>query len=824
MKIDSLTIRGFRGFNQSQTIKLHPNLNIIYGHNSYGKTSITEAVEWLLYGETSKVAWGESKDEYKGSYRNCHIKDEISTSVEICFITDHGNSNYKSELMDNDNYVRYIDGKQVTEWPIDYELANISKPFIMQHALKYLLLVNPDARFKGFAQLLGLDELGNMQSDFVSVCTKPTVAIPHDVSTFLATINSIESRLATRPDLKHIYDLYKKGKNSFTSFTNDVFNECKNRVPIDTPDESVIPSLLKIHDDSIQKFYSGSITLTPYSSEDIAGNMADVDYFIKFTSEDLVTKYCELITLKTQDFLVQQIDFYQLGLELLRNRPTECPFCGRELDNVTNEHIKTKHQEIVNQSEHSGGLLSQKQEINLALTELKQRLDKCQQRHISRINTFLLINDSFEKLSKILLPKYEAQVTSIRNALNQLQKAKENLTQQYNSVCAALTTIHISIHQSKEDVSLIKDIGVKLIAYSKLVSTTITSINTFISPMADANAILKHELDSIAGTEDISLLVELYEKNRDIKKAFDIEFILEDLKELRKKVDQYVGIKMLDAVMNDMTKDVMDWYSQIRTSGDPDVHFSGFDMERTKKGEIKSRRVQIKASSYGKELVSAVSSLSESKLNALGLCLSIATNLKSNSPFNFIFIDDPIQSWDEEHEVQFIEVLHSLIDQGKQIILLSHNKKWLNSVREGCHSINGFYYEITSYNKDGPNIVLKAWCDWRQRLDDVNAILNNNSADSIILQTAEGEIRLIVAELTSMIYFKNKKIHKDANNLNASKVRTCLIECGIPLSVIDRIGQTFNTTDDAHHVTDIASHRARIRCYHSYAHELSSYL
>ena len=138
-----------------------------------------------------------------------------------------------------------------------------------------------------------------------------------------------------------------------------------------------------------------------------------------------------------------------------------------------------------------------------------------------------------------------------------------------------------------------------------------------------------------------------------------------------------------------MTSEVMSWYEQIRTTGDPDVHFDGFDIERTKTGELKARRVSIKARSYGKDLPSAVSSLSESKLNALGLCVSVASNLKGESPFNFIIIDDPIQSWDAEHETQFIGVVRKLVERGKQVILMSHNKGWIEKVCQGCRTING---------------------------------------------------------------------------------------------------------------------------------------
>ncbi len=824
MKIKSLTIRGFRGFSKEQSIDLHPTLTIIYGPNSYGKTSVTEAVEWLLYGRTSKVDRGESKEEYKGSYRNCHIDSATSTVVKVCFSRDDKLTVFESELVDDEGMNKSVDGLAVEQWPIDADLSVVSKPFIMQHALKYLLLVGPDQRFRGFAQLLGLDELGNVQSDFVSLCTKPESSIPSDVSLFRTRVASIENRLSLRPALKEVYSLYKKGKDSLPSLTTCIWKECTNRVPEGTPRESVLANLLRIRDEAVKKVFPGRITLAPFSADDKTSDSADLQYFVKFASEDLITKYCELVALTTRDTIIKQAEFYNLGVELLKQQPSECPFCGQKLTTTVTAHINNQHKELKEQGERSSSLLNQRQEINDMLSDLKRRLEKCQQRHMSRLVTFLSISTSMTELAKILSPKHEPYIQSVRDAIVQLQKVKNNLDRDYLNVSKALTAVQLSVQQSKEDVTIMKDLGQNLVTYSSQVASSVPVISAFVSPMSDANEILRHELDSAAGTEDIGVLIDLIEKQKEIEKYLEVESILAGLKELRKSVDQYVGSKMLDAVSNEMTADVMGWYDQIRTTGDPDVHFSGFDMDRTKKGEIKSRRVQIKASSYGKDLVSAVSSLSESKLNALGLCLSIATNLKPGCPFGFLFIDDPIQSWDDEHEIQFIDVIRKLVDKGKQVILLSHNKGWLDQVRAGCRSLNGFFYEITSYTKNGPNIAQKPWCSWRQRLDEVDAILKDATADSVRLQHAEEEIRLVVTDLTSALYLNKKGVHKDPNKLNSASVRKSLVECGIPTELTDHISQTFETTDDAHHVTDYVAQRERIRRYYNWAHELAKYV
>lgn len=461
-------------------------------------------------------------------------------------------------------------------------------------------------------------------------------------------------------------------------------------MPEGVTDESVLPNLLRIREEAVKKVFSGSITLTPYTAEDKSSDVADLEYFIKFASEDFTKEYSELIGLTTSETVIKQAELYRIGIEFLKQKPAECPFCRQRLTSTAAEHISKTHQHLKAQSDRYSRLLSQKQVVTEKLSDLRQRLDKCQQRHMSRLTTFLSIKNSLGELAKILLPKYESHMQFIRTAIVQLQKLKEESEQRYADVHKAFEAAQLSVQQSKEEVRIMKDLGQCLVLYSAQIRSAASLISTWVSPMSDANEILKHELDLVAGTEDTSVLIDLVEKQKEIKKAFDIEAILARLKELRKTVDQYVGSKMLDAVTNEMTGDVMNWYDQIRTTGDPDVHFSGFDMDRTKKGDIRSRHVQIKASSYGKDLVSAVSSLSESKLNALGICLSIATNLKPGCPFGFIFIDDPIQSLDQEHEAQFVGVLRKLVDNGKQVILLSHNKSWLDQVRTGCRSLNGF--------------------------------------------------------------------------------------------------------------------------------------
>lgn len=821
MKIKNVAIQGFRGFNEERTIDFHDRLTLIYGPNSYGKSSISEAFEWLLYGVTSKVEKADSKEEYKGSYRNRHLPESLTPFVKVTFVEDRNEMEFRGELGEGETIARFVDGREVESWPLVQDLSKVPKPFVLQHALQYLLFTGPDERFQGFARLLGLKELEQIQRHVVSLCTKPDPHIPVQVEQVRKEISALEARLASQSSLTAIEKAFKKGEPGLAEVYETIASECRRRVPPETQEESVLPQLLKIREDAVAKIFKGSIALSDYSEEERQANAEDEKLFFHHINDTFVKKYTDLIALAAVQHILDRAQFFDLGVKLLEEAPGICPFCGESIDGVLMKHIQDKHENLVREKEDSEVLEKQRTEIINSLAELKQRFGMYQRRHVDKTTSLLAIKPSMEQLKAVLVPKHQVHFTAVEATISELATAKEKLETSYGRVLEALGEGEASVAESKEDAALMRTFGEALVEHIHNAHSCIQVISGKASAMSEAEHILKHELDALAGTEDISVLIDLCECWCDIKKKFEIEGTLKSLKHLRKIVDQYVANKVLDAISGELTSEVMDWYGQVKTTGDPNVHFAGFDIERTKKGSLKARRIQIKAKSYGEHLVSAVSSLSESKLNALGLCVSIATNLKGRTPFEFLIIDDPIQSWDAEHEIQFIEVIRRLVEKGKQVILLSHNRNWLDQVRSGCRTLNGRFYEITGYTKAGPHIKELPWIYWKARLDEINAIVKDPHATSVRLQQAEEEIRITIAQITSELYFKKKGVAKSPHNLNSTKVRKLLLECSVESGLVDRIIQTFETTDDAHHApVDYAAHRQRIQRYHAWVHEL----
>jgi len=823
MRIKRMTCQGFRGFNDPRVIEFDDALTVIYGPNSYGKTSMSEGLEWLLYGVTSKLESADSKEEYRGSLRNRHFPPGATAFVEAVFVGEGGEEmTLRGELAENDAIKRVVNGHQVDEWPVHCDISSAPRPFILQHALKSLLLAKPIERFERFAGLLGLDELQAFRKNVVSLCTKPS--IPSDVDQVRTEVSALKARCDSLPSLKAVARSFASSTGGLSEMYEAINLEASERVAAGTDPQLVLPELGRTRGEAVAKVFEGSVALKVMSEDEEEANAADEAALVKCTADSFVESYCKLVALETIQHLLQRAQFFELGVELLPLTPAECPFCGQAIDGPVTDHIHAEHEELLRQRDDSAALLALRAQVGSQLDDLVKRLDAYHLRNADKAAALLAVEAHLEKLESILLPGHPADFDAIQDSLVELGGARSRIDRLRGSVSQAVADVQSSVGKCAVDAKLVKVLGERLLEYVAETRSYREAISARAPVMSDAQEILDRELDALVGTEDISVLIDLIEARRKVEKALRVEDILSSLRQLRVAVDQFVAREVVDRI-SEVGTEVMEWYGRIKTTGDPDVHFSGFGVPTTAQGQYKSGRIDIKATSYGADLVSAVSCLSESKLNALGLCLCIATNTQGHSPLEFLIIDDPIQSWDDEHETQFIEVVRALVSQGTQVVIMSHKLNWLHQLRLGCREFNGRFWEITGYTRSGPRFGEVPWATWQHRLQEVDAILRNHSASVVRVQQAEEEIRIAVGQITSELYLKVKRATKSPHDLNGAKARKMLVECGVDSGLVDRVCQTFGTTDDAHHAPrQYEPNRQRIRQYHSYCWELAKLL
>jgi len=720
MKLKEITLQGFRGFNEARTIPINDRLTLVSAPNSHGKTSVSEGFEWLLYGTTSKVETADSKDEYRGAYRNIHLREPAAPTVSVVLEDAAKSFELQATLSGSDAVLR-VNGKVVPEWPFAAELGRAPKPFILQHALKDLLLAAPVERFTRFAALLGFDELTQVHKDLMAFCTKPP--LPASARTFMADIDSLLVKVDSEPELAAIVKSIKKGLAQLPTTRSLIERHAQKLVGIKTSNPDLLPALMKKRDEAVAGVFQGSVAVSAFTGEELIGIDEDETALLALVSSGATPLFTRVLVEVAQHKILQEAQFYGLGIDLLQRDKSVCPFCKRSLNEAEADHIHIEHANAVARKQDANALEKSQADLDVLLADLGQRVGDYFKRICSRFKALLEVRDRMEQLRVLLSGENEPHVVAIDEAIKKLDAKRSAFVAVGIELRAAIQNAQAAARQPISDLVALETLGAALARYIAQGRDVRTVLGDRAGALETAQKALNEQLTKAAGTRAIGLLIELLEKEAKIEKRMRMTALIEDLKQLKTSVDKFVTQVMLAAVSGEMADEVMGWYKKIRTVGDPDVHFAGFDMKKTPQGG----RVQIKASSYGKDLVSAVSSLSESKLNALGLCISIAVNLKEQSPFEFLIIDDPIQSWDKDHELQFVSVIRELVERGKQIVLLSHNNEWIKQVRTGCADLNGTYYEITGYLESGPPIKILPWVEPKQRLHTIRAIAEDQS-------------------------------------------------------------------------------------------------
>lgn len=803
MKLKQLTVAGFRGFNTERTIDFHDKLTVVGAANSHGKTSISEALEFLIYGATSKVEKADSKDEYKDSYRNRHFSPQDAAYIHAVFV-DAGNMEKKLRVeLDADGTIRrFVDGKSVETWPFQTTLLTAARPFVLQHALKYLLLVPPSDRFQGFANLLGLNDLDGAFQAIVSLCTKPNASLPPEGQRLLNELDSLEAQIKTVAELKKVATNINKG----TEGLDEAYLLIEKRADallggVIKPEERH-QKLIEARKVAAAKIYSGEVAIQILTEADVKKLNSDYTTLSTGVNAAFLEDYGRLCVQGVTARLQTEAKLLNLGVELLTDNPNSCPLCAQLLNDALRRGIHERYASAKGEIERSAAREECGSRVTRTLLDLKKALNEYTELSESQISNLVVSMqpENAQKVSELLGGPSTPGSVTVRVAAESVGAAMESLRTEAVKVNEAILMCESRSREKNHNLTDTEALGKTILSYVTKANELVMQISSVQPGLTGPAATLRQAVDALAGTSEISLLIELFETRTKIRRALRLRDLLEGLKDLKRLTEQTLAETMEVSMNTGLTSSVMKWYERIRTDGDPDVHFSGFAMERTKSGDFKSRRLAVKANSYGVELASAVSSLSESKLNALGLCVSIASAIRFPGPWRFLIIDDPIQSWDDEHETRFIDVIRSLVEnENKQVVVLSHKTTWTKRVCQGCRTLNGVHYEITKYTKDGPNLAVMEWSPIDQRLREAEAIASDPTATSVKLQQGEQEIRLAANQLASQVAKEKLGRVTSAHNMNSKDVRAILIEAGVTSELVDRIYAACVTADEAHH-------------------------
>ena len=177
MRATYLEVCGFRSFGATaQRLDFAANLAVVHADNSQGKSSLAEAVEFLLTGATTRrLLIGGSPSEFQGALRNVHLPASSPVYVELGLDGGSGGVHtLRRELTcdyrgASDCTSRLtLDGSPIasaTQAGLPLSDPPLSAPVLLEHTLRYAVSAKPGERSDYFKAILEVSDLDTIRTE-----------------------------------------------------------------------------------------------------------------------------------------------------------------------------------------------------------------------------------------------------------------------------------------------------------------------------------------------------------------------------------------------------------------------------------------------------------------------------------------------------------------------------------------------------------------------------------------------------------------------------------------------------------------------------------
>jgi len=687
----------FRCYGDSDWINLDSDLVILYGPNGYGKTSLVESVEWLLHGRAKRRQRGQkySKRDYKNYFQNAHAPEDATTAVEAEIAIEEKTYTIRRELQigqyNEEETTTYVDGEPAKFKDIRLTEDTVYDPVIPQHSLQDFLHSRPKERRDKVSAALGLEPLVRFNAAVEKAKNNFRTDPPAVVRKAESNLRKVFRAIRDTPDDSPLTTLSAKWGNNNFDLTNDRSLLAKTvREYLD--DESLSwddfeVELQKHRREAKNRVFDRSPIRPPDSWEvkrnELRDEKADlIDEQLPTVREALVS----YLSTVAQEYSRELLSFWETGLKLQKDNSDSCPLCEED---TLDERQRAKLEQRIKET-------SESQKADKELSSSSSRLSRAirdMSRNIDRMFPSFLDDNSRQQLKSVFPDSSERRsfFQSHDETEYALFKTKEALNEVADRV-ESLPDLASDLEQVSDAKSVLEDAKIGL----NQACSTITSLA---KSYAEHFHQFDDELDSIISSSETikqidSLLTPI--KHWDSVKVLAAhQTLLEETLEVERNVKEHLQNKQ-KKLFNTRGKEIKKWYGMMNPG--TDVVFS-----RMQTG---AESLHLFAETFGEEL-NAAASLSQCQANCLGLSIHFMRALSPDSPFNFLVLDDPVQSMDDDHvESLCRNVIDRLLNERNvQLVVSSHMRELTDKINDIYYHRLPLYQRFSDIQRSGPAIT-----------------------------------------------------------------------------------------------------------------------
>lgn len=786
MRLLSLTVHNFRGFGSSAvTVGLGADLVLMFGPNGFSKTSFAEAIEWLFYGTTRRRKRGEtySKSEYDGCFANVHggIPVEVSARIRTtggteCTVTrripDPG-ADHISET--------FIDGAQTSFAALGLSGIEAVHPVVAQHDLQSFIHSRPKERRDLISAALGLEELTALKTSLDGARRAFTLTPPPGIADARAKLQSLTAVLTTLPETKDLGQRWQKAPAEVRA-AEDVASLVKagQRLAASAA-KDVEPLLedLRARRKQLSRAVFDATKLTPPA--DIPGAISRMTVEadgVQKACDTLAADIAKTVAAAAAAYATALLQFWEQGLTLSPDGEN-CPMC--EEPTLTAEKRATLQARLKAAQNRLAGSKQVVTDRDAALTALTRVTQAMEHAGITGLG------QEDRSTLQTLLARKPGPLATFLAAHDDLKAATDEVTSASSALRSLLTGLSERLADATKAPDVVADSKNAPERFSTAVSALKTALQRYAAAWTTFEPLLSAEISSTKAIAEIDAVGKALKAQPEIKALDCYEAVAAASRGLMQRVEAFLQHKQT-TLLATRGAEIKAVYDQLN----PGAQVTFQTMEPG------HEQLQLHASSFGVRM-SAAANLSECQLNCLGLSFWIVRALTPGSPFGFVLLDDPVQSMDDGHCEAFIgTVIPVLCDtHKKQVIVLSHEQKLIDRVRNLNKARDTAVYHFDNYELTGPSVTQQI--NLAVMLAEVKGLAKGNEANR---SEAVDKLRKVGEQFIRELHLKVLGQPAQAQYDNAKPSQLLDLFRQIPGTLPDehdRLKDTFDFSALAHH-------------------------